>query len=102
MSHKIRILQGTAADFFDRCCADANLKGKKGSFAEGDVISMDIPLELLRRAVEVFGSKERSLYWFIAPNHALGGVCPGELLERAQGKIRVLDELGRIESGVFV
>ena len=63
---------------------------------------MDIDEDLLKRAIEVFGDKDKALQWFISPNYALGGGRPGELSNTPDGRQNVLDELARIEWGIFV
>jgi putative toxin-antitoxin system antitoxin component (TIGR02293 family) len=101
LKHKIRILKGAAAEFFDHCWEAAKEKGPSDQFAAEDIVSIDVDVDLLQRAVEVFGSENKAMRWFISPNHALGGSCPGELAETAEGRQEVLDVLGRIEHGIF-
>jgi uncharacterized protein (DUF2384 family) len=102
MDHKILILLGTAANYFDNCREEKKDKGSVEPFEEADVISIDIPEELLKRTVEVFGEEDKAIQWFVSPNQALGAVRPGELLRTSHGRKRVLDELGRIEYGIFI
>jgi putative toxin-antitoxin system antitoxin component (TIGR02293 family) len=54
------------------------------------------------RCNEVFKDEEKVSAWLKAPNYALGGVVPTTLLDTIPGIELVLDELGRIEHGVFV
>lgn len=53
------------------------------------------------RAVEVFGDRNKAVAWLKYPNHALGGVTPLSCLDNFSGIEIVLDELGRIEYGVY-
>jgi putative toxin-antitoxin system antitoxin component (TIGR02293 family) len=54
------------------------------------------------RCNEVFKDEEKVSTWLKSPNYALGGVIPTTLLDTIPGIELVLDELGRIEHGVFV
>lgn len=58
-----------------------------------------MPDELLRKAVEVFGSADRAARWLTRPNGATGD-APVFLIERGEAK-RVLQALGRIQHGIF-
>ena len=51
---------------------------------------------------EVFGDTEKFKLWLGAPNYALGGYKPKELLITSYGKEMVLGELTRIHYGIFV
>ncbi|MBK8699082.1 MAG: DUF2384 domain-containing protein [Saprospiraceae bacterium] len=51
---------------------------------------------------EVFGTGDKFLLWLNAPNFALGGYKPKELLISSYGKEMVLGELTRIHYGIFV
>jgi putative toxin-antitoxin system antitoxin component (TIGR02293 family) len=53
------------------------------------------------RGVEVFGEKDVFLTWMSRPSVALGNRKPLDLLSSPLGIDLVLDELGRIEHGVF-
>lgn len=53
------------------------------------------------RSNEVFKDEEKASTWLKSPNFALGGVTPFSLLDTTVGIDMVLDELGRIEHGVF-
>lgn len=53
------------------------------------------------RGTEVFGEKARFLSWMNHPNKALANKTPMSLLRSRFGVEMVLDELGRIEYGVF-
>ncbi len=50
---------------------------------------------------EVFGSDQKFNHWLRTPSHALRGLQPIELLRDSYGKELVMDELNRIEHGVF-
>lgn len=53
------------------------------------------------RGTEVFGTKDRFLSWMSHPNKALANKTPLSLLRSRFGLDLVLDELGRMEYGVF-
>lgn len=53
------------------------------------------------RGVEVFEDKDKFLTWMKNPNKALANRTPISLLSSRFGTDMVLDELGRIEHGVF-
>lgn len=57
--------------------------------------------EVAARGVEVFSEKENFIAWLHSPNPALAHNTPGSLLASRFGTELVLDELGRIEHGVF-
>ena len=54
----------------------------------------------LAKANAVLG-RENGRDWLREPSRALGGATPLSLLDTADGFTRVMDELGRIEHGVF-
>jgi putative toxin-antitoxin system antitoxin component (TIGR02293 family) len=56
--------------------------------------------ELMAEAVRIFGSKEKALEWLKTPSVVLGGQSPEDLLSRSETGA-VMDELGRIEHGVY-
>lgn len=56
---------------------------------------------LMVRGTEVFESRENFLRWFTTPNTALGGKVPSELVNLQTGAQLVMDELIRIDHGVF-
>jgi putative toxin-antitoxin system antitoxin component (TIGR02293 family) len=56
---------------------------------------------LMIKGTEVFGSRDNFKRWFATPNIALGGTAPSELVNLKTGTQMVMDELGRIEHGVF-
>jgi putative toxin-antitoxin system antitoxin component (TIGR02293 family) len=57
--------------------------------------------EVAARGKEVFQDKNKFLSWMNHPNKALADRTPGSLLSSRFGIEIVLDELGRIEHGVF-
>ncbi len=57
--------------------------------------------EVAARGTEVFGDRERFLEWMKTPSAALADKKPLSLLHSKFGSEMVLDELGRIEHGVF-
>lgn len=56
---------------------------------------------LMVRGTEVFESRENFLSWFTTPNTALGGKVPSDLVSLQTGAQLVMDELIRIDHGVF-
>ncbi|WP_168058448.1 type II toxin-antitoxin system Xre/ParS family antitoxin [Candidatus Manganitrophus noduliformans] len=56
---------------------------------------------LVGKGIEVFGSLEKFMSWFNAPSQALGGNVPSDLVSLKTGTQMVMDELGRIEHGVY-
>jgi putative toxin-antitoxin system antitoxin component (TIGR02293 family) len=54
------------------------------------------------RALEIFQDEVRATVWLKSPNYALGDISPTALLDTIPGIELVLDELGRIEQGVFI
>jgi putative toxin-antitoxin system antitoxin component (TIGR02293 family) len=57
--------------------------------------------ECAAKGIRVFEDKGKFLAWLHHPNKALGQQTPMNLLSSRFGSEMVLDELGRIESGVF-
>ena len=57
--------------------------------------------ELVVRGVDVFGDKERFLNWMNTPCLALSNKLPLNLIKSRLGHEMVLDQIGRIEHGVF-
>ena len=53
------------------------------------------------QAAEILGGREEASRWLHAPNRALGGQTPLELLDTDLGSRQVEDVLGRIEHGVY-
>ncbi|WP_316736140.1 antitoxin Xre/MbcA/ParS toxin-binding domain-containing protein [Pedobacter aquatilis] len=56
---------------------------------------------LYERGIEVLGSEKAFTTWIKAPNVALGGEIPFDLLDTRIGFTMVQNILGRIEYGVF-
>jgi len=56
---------------------------------------------LAGKGIEVFGSREKFMSWFNTPSKALGGKVPSDLVNLKTGAQMVMDELGRIEHGVY-
>ena len=57
--------------------------------------------EVAARGTDTFGDKEKFLSWLKQPNKALANKTPIRLLSSRFGSEMVLDELGRINHGVF-
>jgi putative toxin-antitoxin system antitoxin component (TIGR02293 family) len=57
--------------------------------------------EVVARGTEVFGNKDKFLAWINLPNAALSNETPYTLLKSRFGAEMVIDELGRIEHGVY-
>lgn len=55
----------------------------------------------LVKARHVFEDEESGRRWLVTPSKALGGARPLSLLETADGFTLVMDELGRIDYGVY-
>jgi putative toxin-antitoxin system antitoxin component (TIGR02293 family) len=53
------------------------------------------------QARHVLGSDDKARRWIFKPSRALGGESPLHLLDTDIGTNAVIDELGRIEHGVF-
>ncbi len=51
---------------------------------------------------EVFDTKEQFYLWLNTPNFALGNLQPFELLKDSYGKEMVMNELNKIQYGIFV
>jgi putative toxin-antitoxin system antitoxin component (TIGR02293 family) len=61
--------------------------------------------QLLRvycRCRDVFRDEKKVSLWLKTPNYELGNVAPVSLLDTIPGMEIVLDELGKIEHGVFI
>lgn len=58
-------------------------------------------LRVFAKAEETFGTREKAQRWLRAPNRALGGELPLDLLQTAEGAQFVERILGRIEHGVY-
>ena len=57
--------------------------------------------EVAAKGAEVFGEKDKFLSWMNHPNTGLGNKAPMSFLSSRFGSNMVMDELGRIEHGVF-
>ena len=57
--------------------------------------------EVVARGTEVFQDKEKFISWMHSPSKALANQTPLSLLDSRFGTEMVLDELGRIEYGVY-
>lgn len=57
--------------------------------------------KLMEHAYEVFGTDEKVRLWVNAPNKALKGSKPVELMDTLTGLVMIGDVLGRIQEGVF-
>jgi putative toxin-antitoxin system antitoxin component (TIGR02293 family) len=58
--------------------------------------------EAVRRVKEIFNDPDKATIWLKSPNYALGGQIPIRLIEKEEDIALILDELGRIEHGVFI
>lgn len=58
--------------------------------------------EVTQIGMDVFGDIDKLRLWFETPNFALGNLQPSELLKDAYGKELVVNELVRINHGIFV
>ena len=57
--------------------------------------------EVAAKGTNTFGDKDKFLSWMHQPNKALADKTPMSLLRSRFGTEMILDELGRIEHGVF-
>ena len=57
--------------------------------------------EVIAKGSSVFENRDQFLAWMNHPNKALNDKTPMSLLNSKLGSDMVLDELGRIEPGVF-
>jgi len=58
-------------------------------------------VDVLARAIEVFGEREKALQWLRTPVRSLGDKTPISLLSTTEGLTRVRDVLGQIEHGIW-
>jgi putative toxin-antitoxin system antitoxin component (TIGR02293 family) len=58
--------------------------------------------EVISVGQDVFDTNEKFASWLNTASHALGGMKPMELLRDSYGKEMVLNELYRIDQGIFV
>ena len=66
---------------------------------EQDAVPAEID-RIVRRAVEVFGDRDRALRWMGSPVRALNFATPISVLSDVAGEERVLDILTRLEHGI--
>jgi len=72
---------------------------EKFSTAQSErIIGLDA---LFNQGLEVFLDKEKLNDWLNAPNRALGGKIPYEVMDNQFGREEVLNLLGRIQWGVY-
>lgn len=66
-------------------------------------LSKQVPqiTEIVAKGSKVFGGRDKFLDWMNHPNKTLNNKTPMSLLNSKLGMDLVLDELGRIEHGVF-
>ena len=57
--------------------------------------------QVVARATEVLGHRDRAVQWMTEENRALSGARPLELLDTEIGEAQVRDVLGRIDYGLF-
>ncbi len=57
--------------------------------------------QVIEKAVDTFGNIDRASGWFDAPNLALDGEKPIDLLYSEEGRHKVLTILGRIDYGLY-
>jgi len=57
--------------------------------------------EVTAIGLEVFETKQKFQKWLNTPSYALGKLKPTELLKNSYGKELVIDELHRIDHGIF-
>lgn len=57
--------------------------------------------EVIKSGLDFFDSMEQFKLWLVTPNYSLGRKKPIELLSDSYGKELVLDELTRIDHGIF-
>ncbi|OGA22004.1 MAG: antitoxin [Betaproteobacteria bacterium RIFCSPLOWO2_02_FULL_67_19] len=74
---------------------------KEGTLSPEESAKLVRLARVVRRASEVFETRDAALDWLRRPNRALGGEAPLWLLDTEIGAESVTDLLGRIEHGVF-
>lgn len=81
----------------------STLINKKGNQKFNDHVSERIiaVAELYSFGYEVFGNKENFNKWMFAPNQALGGEAPFELIDNQFGRDEIRNLIGRIAYGVY-
>jgi len=72
-----------------------------------EILSLDVSDHLVQickvydRALAIFGDRRKALRWLRYPSQPLGNTTPFDLLDTSAGVEMVIDELGRIEYGIF-
>ena len=61
----------------------------------------DPVVDVVAKAIEVFGTREKALRWLKTPVRSLGDQTPVSLLNTPEGLAQVQDTLGRVEHGVW-
>lgn len=81
----------------------STLINKKGNQKFSDHVSERIVAvaELYSFGYEVFENKENFNKWMFAPNQALGGEAPFELIDNQYGREEIHNLIGRIAYGVY-
>lgn len=57
--------------------------------------------EVTNFGMEIFDSQKQFYLWLKTPSYALGNLKPAELLKDSYGKELVMNELNRIDQGIF-
>ncbi len=57
--------------------------------------------EIMPKGVHVFGEKQKFFGWFHHPNQAFKNRAPIDVLQSERDIQIIIDQLGRIEHGVF-
>lgn len=81
----------------------ATLINKKGEYKFNNAVSERILTlaDLYSYGYEIFESKPMFNKWMFAPNQALGGKLPFELIDNQYGREEVKNIIGRIAYGVY-
>ncbi|RLD58269.1 MAG: antitoxin [Bacteroidetes bacterium] len=58
--------------------------------------------EVTNLGLEIFGDLDKFKLWLETPNYAFGNLKPYELLKDSYGKEMIINELTRIDHGIFV
>jgi putative toxin-antitoxin system antitoxin component (TIGR02293 family) len=81
--------------------ADVSSLLVKTSFTPSEPVGIGEIVEIVARAIEVFGDRTKALRWLRTPIPSLGDRTPEEMLECDGGIEQVEEVLGRIEHGVW-
>ena len=65
------------------------------------VLGLSWSADVIARAIEVFGNKEKALGWLRSPVAGIDDKRPLDIIGTVEGRRRVQDILGRIEHGIF-